>query len=155
MEGDEKHTWMSLVGLAAAGLMIFGAVYGVKRWTARPETYSPDPGRGKIVLAVDEAVQLGSEKLIYKGLADQGRFVMAVVLLEMDPEYFYIHRIGIREAKAGFSLVGHRFELISASRSRIRLWHIKNPAVLAMALPRSNNPGLDPFRLGPKEIFGP
>jgi hypothetical protein len=72
----------------------------------------------------------------------------------MDPEYPYIHRIDIREAKNGFSLVGHRFELISASRSRIRLWHLKAPILTAMADVRGLSMAKKPW-LGPRNAWGP
>ncbi len=154
MDGERKSDWLGLLGLTAAGLFLFSSVYYAKLWDSRPETYSADPRKDKIVLALNEGVRIGSERIIYKGLADDGRLTMAVVLMDMDPEYPYIHLIGIREGKEGFSLVGHRFELISADRSRVRFWHIKEAPVLAMAR-TEGIPPLDPVRLGPKIAWGP
>ena len=154
MDRERKNDWLGLVGLSAGGVLIFTVLYYANVLATRPETYSSDPGRAKIVLALDEGLQIGSERIIFKGLAEGGRFTMAVVLLAMDPEYPYIHNIGIREAKDGFSLVGHRFRLISASASRVRFWHIKEQPVLAMAEP-AGPPPLDPVRLGPKVAWGP
>ncbi|MGD8369124.1 MAG: hypothetical protein PVG78_15910 [Desulfobacterales bacterium] len=154
MDGERKNDWLGLLALTAAGMLLFSSVYYGKLWASRPETYSADPGREKIILALGEEVQIDAEKIVYKGLAEGGRFTMAVVLLNMDPEYSYIHEIGIREAKDGFSLVGHRFELISASRSKVRFWHIKESAVLAL-----NDPGDFPVApkpwLGPRNAWGP
>lgn len=153
MGSGQKNGWLGLAGLATAGILLFSMLYYLQQWRMRPETYSSDPGKDKIVLKVDEGVRIGHEKIIYKGLAGDGRLTMAVVLLDMDPEYPYIHEIGIRKAKDGFSLVGHRFRLISASRRRVLLWHIKKPPVLAMAGPGS--PLLPKPWLGPKNAWGP
>jgi hypothetical protein len=153
MDSEQKNAWLGLLGLSVGGVMIFTVLYYANVLATRPETYSSDPGRDKIVLALDEGLQIGSERIIYKGLAEGGRFTMAVVLLAMDPEYPYIHNIGIREAKDGFSLVGHRFELISAGRSRVRFWYLKETPMLAL------NDGGGPMAqepwLGPKNAWGP
>ena len=154
MNTEHRNDWIGLLALTAVGIFLFSTVYYAKLWELRPENYSADPGRAKIVLALEEEVQIGTEKLIYKGLADDGRFTMAVVLMQMDPEYPYIHEIGIREAKGGFSLVGHRFELISASRSKVRFWHIKEPPVLAMNDIAEFSMAKKPW-LGPRNAWGP
>jgi len=153
MDSEQKNAWFGLVGLSVGGVLIFTVLYYANVLATRPETYSSDPGRAKIVLAVDEGLKIGSERIIYKGLAEGGRFTMAVVLLAMDPEYPYIHNIGIRDAKDGFSLVGHRFELISAGRNRVRFWHIKDLPLLAMSRPGETQPK-KPW-LGPKNAWGP
>jgi hypothetical protein len=154
MGSEQKNARLGLMGLALGGVLIFSVLYYANVWATRPETYSSDPGRAKIVLALNESVQIGSERIIYKGLAEGGRFTMAVVLLAMDPEYPYIHNIVIRDAKDGFSLVGHRFELISAGSSRVRFWHLKETPMLALnvdgRLPVAQKPWL-----GPKNAWGP
>jgi len=152
MNNERINDWIGLVVLILGGIVIFSFLYHANIWLKRPETYSADPGKEKILLARDEGRKIGTEKIIYKGLADDGKFAMAVVLLEMDPEYAYIHRIPIRKAKEGFSLVGHRFELISARRSRIRMWYIKKAPALAMA--QNGTPEKEPW-LGPRDAWGP
>jgi hypothetical protein len=154
MDRERKNDWLGLLGLTAAGLFLFTSVYYAKSWASRPDTYSADPRKEKVVLALNEGVRIGSEKIIYRGLTEDGRLTMAVVLLKMDPEYPYIHEIGIREAKDGFSLVGHRFQLVSASSSRIRFWHVRESPILAMTK-SDGPPPLDPVRLGPDIAWGP
>lgn len=153
MNSERRNDWLGLLGLAAGGVFLFSIVYYASVWASRPENYSADPGREKIVLARGEAKTIGTEKIIYRGLDGDDRFSMAVVLLQMDPEYPYIHRLDIGKAKRGFSLVGHRFELISASRSRVRFWHLKEPPLLAMAAGGAAEPRKP--RLGPKNAWGP
>ena len=152
MDNERRNDWIGLAVLTFGGIVIFSFLYYANLWAKRPETYSADPVREKIILAREEGRTIGAEKIIYKGLAEKGQFTMAVVLLKMDPEYLYIHRIPIRKAKEGFSLVGHRFELISAGRSRIRLWYIKEAPVLAAA--ENGRPENAPW-LGPKDAWGP
>ena len=154
MDNERRNDWLGLGALALGGVLIFTFLYYANLWATRPETYSADPAREKIILAQGEGRKIGSEKIVYKGLADGGSFTMAVILLEMDPEYPYLHQIQVREAKEGFSLGGHRFELISASRRRIRLWHIKPSPVLAMVKNGAAAATKGPW-LGPKNAWGP
>ena len=154
MDRERRNDWFGLLGLTAGGVLIFSMLYYANVWATRPETYSADPGRDKIVLAAGEGLQIGSEKIIYNGLTDDGRLKMAVVLLEMDPEYPYVHLIDTRQAKDGFSLVGHRFELIAANRSRIRFWHLKEPVLTAMADVSGLSVVKKPW-LGPRNAWGP
>lgn len=153
MDSERRNDWLGLMALALGGIFIFTILYYASLWASRPETYSKDPGKEKIILARDEGRKIGSEKIIYKGLAPDGMFTMAVVLLKMDPEYAYLHKIPLGKAKNGFSLVGHRFELISASRSRIRFWYIKDPQLTASA--QSSPAGTQTPWLGPKDAWGP
>ena len=153
MDNERTKDWLGLAALTIGGIIVFGFLYYAYLFASRPETYSADPGKEKIILARDEGRKIGSEKIVYKGLADDGSFTMAVILLEMDPDYPYVHRFRIREAKNGFSLVDHRFELISASRNRVRLWYIKDPQLLAMT-PKVSAEAQRPW-LGPKDAWGP
>jgi hypothetical protein len=51
---------------------------------------------------------------------------MDVAILELDPNAYYRYRIPINAAKKGFRLAGQNFRLISARKSAIQLWHLKN-----------------------------
>ena len=85
----------------------------------------PNPLKEKIKLILDQDKKIGKSKIVYRGLAENARFNMDVVILELDPNSFYRYSIPIKAAKKGFRLVGQNFKLISARKSSIQLWHLK------------------------------
>ena len=99
--------------------------WGSRNRDAQNEALS-DPVKEKIMLVLDRDKKFGKSKLIYRGLDGNDQFRMDVVILELDPNSFYPYFIAINEAKKGFRLVGQDFKLISARKSTIQLWHLKN-----------------------------
>jgi len=85
-----------------------------------------NPLKEKIMLVLDRDTKFGKSKIIYRGLDENAKFKLDVVVLELDPKAFYRYRIPIKAAKKGFRLVGQNFRLISARKSAIQLWHLKN-----------------------------
>ena len=83
----------------------------------------PNPLKEKIKLILDQDKKIGKSKIFYRGLAENAKFSMDVVILELDPNTFYRYSIPIKAAKKGFRLVGQNFKLISARKSSIQLWH--------------------------------
>ena len=79
----------------------------------------------KIMLVIDRDTKFGKSKIIYRGLDENAKFSMDVVVLELDPNAFYRYHIPISAAKNGFRLVGQNFRLISAHKLTIQLWHLK------------------------------
>jgi hypothetical protein len=80
----------------------------------------------KILLVLDRDTKFGKSKIVYRGLDGNAKFSMDVAILELDPNAFYRYRIPINDAKKGFRLAGQNFRLISARKSAIQLWHLKN-----------------------------
>lgn len=102
----------------------------VRRWDrgyrdAQKEVLS-NPSKEKIMLLLDRDIKIGKSKIIYRGLTGNAKFKMDVVVLELDPNAFYRYHIPISAAKNGFRLVGQNFRLISARKSAIHLWRLKN-----------------------------
>ena len=84
-----------------------------------------NPLKEKIMLLLDRDTKIGKSKIIYRGLDENAKFKMDVVVLELDPNAFYRYHIPISAAKNGFRLVGQNFRLISARKSAIHLWRLK------------------------------
>ena len=68
METEYKPNVFGLFGVTLAGICVFALYYQTLTWMQRPETYSADPKREKIVLSVDDAYETGKGRMIYKGL---------------------------------------------------------------------------------------
>jgi hypothetical protein len=101
----------------------------VRRWDrgyrAAQKDVLSNPTKEKIMLLRDREEKIGKSKIIYRGLDENAKFKMDVVVLELDPKAYYRYRIPISAAKNGFRLVGQNFKLISARKSTIQLWRLK------------------------------
>ena len=80
----------------------------------------------RLTLVLDRDIKIGKSIIVYRGLDENAKFRMDIAILELDPHAFYRYRIPIKAAKKGFRLVGQNFKLISARKSAIQLWHLKN-----------------------------
>ena len=69
----------------------------------------------------DRYTNIGKSKIFYRGIDENSKFIMDVVVLELDPNAFYRYRIPIADAKKGFRLAGQNFRLISARKSAVHL----------------------------------
>lgn len=92
-------------------------VYGIK--TPKEEPLPAIHG-GIVTLTAEQPVRVGKNKLIYFGL-DKHAILMAVYVLELDPEFAYHYRIPIKEAQKGVRLGGQNFVLLSHGKNRIQL----------------------------------
>jgi hypothetical protein len=153
MDDVSTDGWPRLLALVAGGIVIFATVYYAALWRERPEGFSSDPNREKIVLRRGEAKVLERGKIIYKGLGRDGTFRMGAVIFDLDPEYVYAYAFPVESGENGFRLVGERFVLISAGTSKIRLWRLRDAPAVAVA--GDGPPPLNVAHLGPKNIFGP
>jgi len=155
METEYKPSMYGLFGITLAGICLFILYYHTLTWLQRPETYSPDPGKEKIVLALNESYDTEKGRMIYKGLDGSSGFKMGVVIYDLDPDQIYVRRIGISQAEQGFRLLEIKFQLIKAKRKKIRFWRLKeeSPALAMNHMDPSSE--LDVRHLGPKVIFGP
>ncbi len=91
-----------------------------------PQKAHSNATKEKIVLALDRKLTIGKSIIVYRGLDDNAKFRMDIAMLELDPNAFYRYRVPIKAAKKGFRLVGQKFKLISARKSAIQFWHLKN-----------------------------
>ena len=74
-----------------------------------------------LTLAPDQAGAAGDIRITYRGMVEPHRLRIDVTIPALDPFYAYPHTIDVAAAREGFILAGHRFELLSLNRSRIRL----------------------------------
>jgi len=85
-----------------------------------------EPVKEKVLLSLNQEKKFEKSKIIYRGLAGNSAFKIDVVIPEFDPNAYYRYRINIENAKKGFRLGGQNFKLISARKSAIQIWHLKN-----------------------------
>lgn len=78
-------------------------------------------GDAAITLAPDEVSQAGAIRIAYRGRVEPHALRIDVTIPALDPFYAYPHIIDVATAKNGFTLAGNRFQLLSVSRSGIRI----------------------------------
>ena len=91
-----------------------------------PQKAHSNATKERITLALDRDIKIGKSIIVYRGLDENAKFRMDIAMLELDPNAFYRYRIPIKAAKKGFRLVGQNFKLITARKSAIQLWHLRN-----------------------------
>lgn len=139
MEGIFKRRRKSILFFSALSLMAFSLffstyhdqwnsvmqsrmeeiynVYGIKMPKEEP---LPTVYDGIVTLTAEQPVRVGKNKLIFFGI-DKHAILIAVYMLELDPEFAYHHRIPIEEAEKGVRLGGQNFVLLSHGKNRIQL----------------------------------
>ena len=75
---------------------------------------------GRIVLTKNNAAQVGNDRIVYRGSYD-GALYMDLYVLQLDPHYGYPHRIDEHQARKGFRLGDHAFQVLAASDGKISL----------------------------------
>ena len=81
------------------------------------------PMRTKYILHKDVLKQIGRSILTYRGKADGAKIKLDVIILDLDPHVTYSRTLDIARAKESFHVGDERFELISTSSLRMRVWH--------------------------------
>lgn len=81
------------------------------------------PVRTKYILHKDVHKQIGRSIVTYRGKADGAKIKLDVILLDLDPQVTYSRTLDIARAKESFHVADERFELISTSSLRMRVWH--------------------------------
>lgn len=84
------------------------------------------PVKEKVLLSLNQEKKFEKSKIVYRGLEGSLAFKIDVVIPELDPNAYYRYRIHIEDAKKGFRLGGQNFKLISARKSAVQIWHLKN-----------------------------
>lgn len=74
-----------------------------------------------LMLVRDEGVPIGETVVIYRGPASGNAFDIDVIIPAFDPQSPFHHRLGIAEARKGFTLGRHSFRLLSATGSILHL----------------------------------
>ncbi len=88
--------------------------------TGAPAT---QPVKTTYILHKDVHKQIGRSVMTYRGKADGATIKLDVIVLDLDPKVTYSRTIDIARAKKSFHVGNERFELISAGRLRMRVWH--------------------------------
>lgn len=137
MDEISKRRLKGILLFSVLGLLLIGIFYGAYHgpWDPSVRNYirqgtTPTAGKplplpapvpdGTITLRRGQRVTVGKRTLIYQGVKDK-QIRLAVYVLDLDPQVAYHHKIPIQEAKKGFRLAGQSYDLISQSRSSIRL----------------------------------
>ncbi len=81
------------------------------------------PMKTKFVLHKDVHKQIGRSVVTYRGKADRSKIKLDVIVLDLDPKVTYSRTLDIARAKKSFHVGDERFELISASALRMRVWY--------------------------------
>jgi hypothetical protein len=75
----------------------------------------------KLFLLINQKQSTGKSELIYRGLVGQSEFRIDVIVLELDPQVSYPHRIKISQAKKSFRLANRNYQLIAAKKGALHL----------------------------------
>jgi hypothetical protein len=94
-------------------------------WADLDRFNTVDPAKDKIMLSKHDETIIEDIKIIYRGTENRSQFNMDVIVLNFDHEMPFAHTIKVSQAKKGFRLAGKNFQLISARKHRIQLWHLK------------------------------
>jgi hypothetical protein len=81
------------------------------------------PAKIKYILHKDVHKRIGRSIVTYRGKADGAKIKLDVIVLDLDPQVTYSRTLEITRAKKSFHVGDERFELISASSLRMRVWH--------------------------------
>jgi len=129
---ERKSRWPARLFITGVVLFIAsGAVYFVHgKKDPRYSTYmklapaSADYTRAgvgdRLLLEKDRECRLQDLNLIFRGVED-GRLRFDAFLLQLDPDYGYVHRLDPDLAEQGFNMGGRSFRVLEWSRSRARL----------------------------------
>ncbi len=133
MDDTKRHRVISILFfLAIAGLMAGLSSIVIRNlgsdrlrdWRGASADRAPDaPARTPedvIVIRAEEMITIGNTRVIYHGTED-GRMIMDVFLLELDPQYPYRKKVDIDHARAGFRLAGIPFQVTAISNAKVFL----------------------------------
>jgi hypothetical protein len=134
MRSTSNNRLMPLIFFTVMGVAAFGALGALYNdgpagdGTVATATVKPSGDPGEIYMALDTAVDTGQAQFIYKGITDDDRIRIHVVIPDLDPEIAYVHLVDMRTAKKGFKLLGRRYRLVVVNKHRLRI-HSESPGV--------------------------
>ena len=134
MEEATKRRLQGVLLFAAMASLIYGIFYGAyfgpwdprlrrrlqERYAMPPPPPPPPVQKDRVTLTRGQPVVVGKSKLIFYGL-ENNYFLMALYLLDLDPEVAYYYRISDKKAKGGFTLGGQYFALVFHRKNQIQL----------------------------------
>ena len=92
-------------------------------WADDTGTLSLQPVKREYILHRDIQSRVGNMLVTYRGMESKSQFKLDVIILELDPYVTYARKIDIARAKNGFMLGDESFELKSARKLRLSVWH--------------------------------
>jgi hypothetical protein len=120
-----------MVFFVTCGLFFFGCVWYLWAGALNPEYYwnssgvlaagSPEPLLTKnepVVLVKNQGAQVDGARIVYRG-SQRGTLQMDLYILELDPHFGYPHRIEKKQARKGFRMGDHHFQVLAASDDKI------------------------------------
>jgi hypothetical protein len=132
----DEHKWPAVVFFVTCGLFFFGCVWYLWAGALNPDYYwtsstvlatdSPEPlltKNERVVLVKNQGAQVGGARIVYRG-SQRGALHMDLYILQLDPHYGYPHRIDESQARKGFRMGDHHFQVLAASEGKISLKRI-------------------------------
>ena len=128
MDRSNTHKWVTFCFLLPSSLALACFVFYLTTFTptaavglpATSLTASEASSPSKLFLSKDQVTTMGKIQLTYRGLNAES-VVIDITLLDLDPEYAYRRAIPAKAAKIGFWLGQKKFQLLSASPSRLKI----------------------------------
>ena len=74
----------------------------------------------RVVLVKNQGALVDGARIVYRG-SQRGALHMELFILQLDPHYGYPHRIDENQARKGFRMGDHHFQVLAASESKISL----------------------------------
>jgi hypothetical protein len=138
MEETRKRRWLIILFFTLVACLFIGFIYSamtgsvdpryrrrledsVNRFKEQQRRLQPDTVN--IALRLNEEIQVGKNKIAFKGLK-KNTLHLELFILDLDPEGGYPYALPVKEARRGIQLGEHRYVLKSASPSHIRLQRI-------------------------------
>jgi hypothetical protein len=129
-----KHRWQTVLFFATLAGIVYGVFYSAYRGPMaqrvqrridqamrRSEQPPPKPiQKGRIVLSPNQPLTVDNKRLVFSGI-ENDQLIIAVFMLELDPQVPYYHRVPIREARQRFQLGGQAFKLVAYDEKGITL----------------------------------
>ena len=129
-ERTQGQKWLLTAFFTAIGLFFIYFIISVSKGNVDPVYNRRPPGMplrtdaprtaGELVLHKDQPQTFGRLLLTYRGISN-GDLVLDVVLLELDPDYPYRHRIPKNSAAQGFRMANTDFRILSAGPKKLSL----------------------------------
>jgi hypothetical protein len=130
--GERKSRWPArlfitgVILFVASGAIYF--IYGDKdprysmglKGTSGPADYTRAVVGDRLLLEKDRECRLQDLNLIFRGV-EEGRLRFDAFLLQLDPDYGYVHRLDPDYAEQEFNMGGRTFRVLDWSRSRVRI----------------------------------
>ena len=128
-----QRNWLPVVFFSTCGLFFFGCVWYLGVGALNPEYYwQPSNALAevpqepilhkneRVLLTKNHGAQVNGERIVYRG-SRRGALHMDLYILQLDPHYGYPHRIQADQARKGFRMGNHRYQVVAANDSKISL----------------------------------